>query len=698
MKKLLFLFTLLLSLGSSAQWPDEEQHVAGEFIVMLQPGVEIKELLRQMPQLHPERMISRTMNIWLVKGDMAQEEELLNQLKRSGFVKLAQYNHRVQQRSVIPNDPNFNLQWNMRNTGQLNGTPGADIRATDAWGLSSRNITAHGDTVVVAVIDGTYDIDHNDLNFFRNYQEIPDNGIDDDANGFIDDYEGWNAFDQSGKINKGGTDPHAMHVAGITGARGNDSVGIAGTCWGVKILRIAGSSTTEADVVASYDYAITMRNLYNQTFGTKGAFIVATNSSFGVDNGNPVDFPIWCALYDTMGALGILSSTATANRPLDVDVMHDIPTECPSKWMIAVTNTTMIDRLNAGAAYGKNSIDLGAPGTSIYSTYASNGYGYRTGTSMASPHIAGGVAAMLAAACPELLNDYAAYPDSVAYIIKQMMLDGTDRISDLYNKTLTGGRLNLYHALRNLDEYNCDRCDFTIEKNIQQPSCSNSCDGAISLSVTDTGTYEYNWGNGFGNMNQMQDLCPGFYSVTVKDASGCLQTRNVSLFRPDSIVIAAISTVPASGSNPGNIIVGANAGNYRLEYSLNGINFQQSATLPINHNGNYTVFVRSESGCVVQREVLVSSVESSVNLNDWNIYPNPTGSILNISFAVAQSKDVNISVINALGETLLQQPLNIPAGGNTYPLFVQNFPSGLYVLQIKSHEGTASRIFMVRKL
>ncbi len=279
-------------------------------------------------------------------------------------------------------------------------------------------MTATGDTIIVAIVDDGFDINHEDLKFWKNYHEIPGNGIDDDNNGYIDDYDGWNAYNTSGGITMA---DHGTHVSGIAAAQGNNSIGVTGVNLHVKIMPVQGSSTVESIAVAGYAYVLEMRSLYNETGGEKGAFIVSTNCSFGVDNGQPEDYPIWGAMYDSLGMVGILNACATANHNLDIDVIGDIPTAFPSDFMISVTSTDKNDLKSDFAAYGLTTIDLGAPGSAIYSTRLTSygGYGYKSGCSMAAPHVAGAVAYMFSVANEEFMTAYHNDPAGMALVIRQ---------------------------------------------------------------------------------------------------------------------------------------------------------------------------------------------------------------------------------------------------------------------------------------
>ncbi|CAN5604553.1 hypothetical protein BH23BAC4_BH23BAC4_03690 [soil metagenome] len=401
------------------------------------------------PGYNPVRLLIPRLGIWLFEYDDSLHGELgaLSMLANLSGIRAVQPNREVQLRESHPDDPRFTDLWGFRNTGQSGGTPGADIDALRAWNLSDRGMTAAGDSIVIAIIDDGFALPHPDLRFFRNAQETPGNGQDDDGNGYIDDYYGWNAVTSSGTITYAA---HGTHVTGSAAARGNNGTGVIGVAPNALIMPIQGMSSNEAVVMEAYGYALEMRARYNESAGEAGAFIVAANSSFGIDYAKASDFPIWCALFDEMGAHGIVSVAATANRNVDVDTVGDMPTTCPSPFLISVTNTTRNDLRNSGAAFGATSIDLGAPGTAILSAVGAAGYGTATGTSMSAPLVAGTLGLLAGALSPALAATALVRPDSVATLLRQALLAGVDMNPALQGITTTGGRLNSRKALEAL--------------------------------------------------------------------------------------------------------------------------------------------------------------------------------------------------------------------------------------------------------
>lgn len=457
-----FNLLIILFIITGLSYSQAQNSVEGELIVMLEKSSSIEILCNELNNnylgfdIKVKEQISRRINVWLLNYNTTNysSARALELVKSKNQITLSQFNHTniIARGDTCPSDPQFfPQQWNMKNTGQNSGVAGADIDACNAWGLTTNTVTAHGDTIVVAVIDDGFYLPHDDINFFRNYNEIPNNGIDDDGNGYVDDTDGWNTYLDTNRITYSN---HGTGVSGIIGAKANNGIGVAGVNWGMKIMPIQGSSGLESTVLKSYGYALEMRALYDLTNGTKGAYVVATNSSFGVDNANAASYPLWCAFYDSLGSYGILSCAAGPNSNTNVDIDGDIPTTCVSDFLISVTSTTRTDNKVTGAGYGPIHIDIGAPGNAIRSTLSGNSYGSQYGTSFATPHLTGAVAFMYAVACGEYLNLYKSNPDSIALEIKSAILTYSDSNATLLGLTSSGKRLNLYkpalHIISNL--------------------------------------------------------------------------------------------------------------------------------------------------------------------------------------------------------------------------------------------------------
>lgn len=427
--------------------------IPGQYIIQLQPGAEIHPIAETFSSSRHKttryKPLSKPLNIWLLYIDTAENTSAyyLQKLHQNPNIKYAQYNHHISLRGKIPSDSLFPQQWNLYNDGSLpNSIPRADINITEAWETTTGGVTAYGDTIVVAVIDNGFDLQHEDLDFWKNHHEIPGNNIDDDNNGYVDDYYGWNVFTQNDSIPKRF---HGTQVAGILGARGNNVKGICGVNWKVKILPVAGSSETEAEVVAAYSYIYTLRKQYNAT--KKGAFIVCTNSSFGVDYGQAKDFPIWCEMYNALGELGILNVVSTANMNINADTAGDIPSTCTSPYMISVTTSTLQDTKDEKAAFGKNTVDIAAPGINIFTTQP-GGYGTESGTSMAAAHVSGTIGLLYSNPCEKFTDLYLHHPPQTALYVKNILLNSATVLPDFEEKTLSGGRLNAGKAMTELDK------------------------------------------------------------------------------------------------------------------------------------------------------------------------------------------------------------------------------------------------------
>ncbi len=617
----------------SVSFGQDEGHgnvVEGELIVHLERDADIHQICALLSskleeEVQPKKRLLHSIPLWTIQfeGDETKTEKGLNIAWGLKGIEAVQFNHSNVVRRGEPDDPNFDEQWNFYNDGTNGGSGTADVDAKNAWDISTGGVTASGDTIVVAVIDGGFNINHEDLeqNIFVNRNEIPGNGVDDDNNGYVDDINRWNVYSTSGSHF---FDNHGTHVAGTVGARGNNGIGVTGVNWNVKILPISGSSTIESTVLESYGYILDMRRLYNETNGAQGAYVVSTNSSFGVDYGDPLDFPLWCAMYDSMGIEGIISAGATANININIDEEGDVPTACPSNFLISVTNTTSSDVKNGGAAYGVSTIDIGAPGTSIYST-RNSGYGNSTGTSVATPHVAGAVALMQSAMCEEVLESYEGNPGGLAiYLKNQLLNNGVDVLSSLDGLVATSGRLNLFNAVSAVS----DTC-LTVVTNVINSACG-LCDGEIDVQVLGGNPpFNFSWNTG-ATSALITNLCAGAYTVSISDTSGDSIVKQIAISDSLSPEIGWSLDHPTCHGSADGIIELDTGYNYE---------WQSGSTVNVDTGlqaGFYVVSITSDSSSCTAVEI--------IELID----PNPISATSNMTIPIPYSGsngeiDLNIS-------------------------------------------------------
>ncbi|MBW1296085.1 S8 family peptidase [Aquimarina litoralis] len=425
------------------------KYVPGEILVQLDKEYSgktfVQDFKKSSTQLSNPVLVSKSLNIWKFSFDhkSIQMKTVLNDVSRNRNTQIVQVNHVISKRATVPNDTDFNRQW------QYFQADDKDIDADEAWDITTGGTTANGHEIVVAVIDDGIQFDHPDMqdNIWMNTQEIAGNGIDDDGNGYIDDVRGWNTATNDDNVGDLG---HGTPVSGIIGAKGNNNIGVAGVNWDVKVMAIDGGTGVEEEVIRAYSYVLDNRKLYNETNGAKGAFVVATNASWGVDFGQPADAPLWCALYDTLGENGILNAGATINDDQDVDVVGDLPTACPSDFLITVTNMNQNDEKVQFAGYGKTTIDLGAHGENAYTITSGSGYGGFGGTSGATPHVAGAIALLYSAPNDSFAELAISDPEEAARRVRGYILDNVDPKTSIENITTTGGRLNLFKSVQAL--------------------------------------------------------------------------------------------------------------------------------------------------------------------------------------------------------------------------------------------------------
>lgn len=147
-----------------------------EIIVMLKYNADAASLENALAsaELRVKQVLVKDINIWLYEfnANLVNDDIILNKVRMNPNVAAAQFNHYTKERSLLPNDPLFSQQWAMKNTGQDGGTIGDDIDAPSAWSITTGGITAAGDTIVIAVIDGGFYLDHPDINFWKNKKKF----------------------------------------------------------------------------------------------------------------------------------------------------------------------------------------------------------------------------------------------------------------------------------------------------------------------------------------------------------------------------------------------------------------------------------------------------------------------------------------------------------------------------------------------
>ncbi len=330
--------------------------------------------------------------------------------------------HALRYPMLTPNDRKYASQWALRK-----------IAVESAW-----DITQGKAEIIVAVIDTGIDLSHPDLagNIWRNPDEISDNALDDDRNGYIDDVHGWDFSGVSG--NNGDNDPtdkdgHGTHVAGIIAAIGNNGIGVAGIGWNLRVMPLKVQADGQqdmllVDIIEAIDYAI-----------ARGVRIV--NCSFGGEAQS--DTGLEYLAFDRLRRAGILAVCAAGNTGIDNDTNSKriYPASHNLDNIISVAASNSDDEL-ANSNFGKMTVDLMAPGAQIISTTlcpqtgTCDSYTNKSGTSLAAPHVSG-VAGLILSRNPALRYSR----------VKSLIRETVDRIPAVAARLASGGRLNAAAAL-----------------------------------------------------------------------------------------------------------------------------------------------------------------------------------------------------------------------------------------------------------
>lgn len=465
--------------------------VPGEFLVKMKPNNKsTKNSLKKQLRANTLKIVPKLdMEVWQLDSvnDLASIQTLINQYVNHPEVDFIEPNYIWSVNDSIPNDPNFSKQWGLYNTEQtIRGIRGYEDVDIDLQGALCMDLTLN--EVVVGILDTGIDWKHEDLvdNIWNNLGEDADgdgkvlekingawmfdpddeNGVDDDGNGYIDDFIGWDFV--NGDNNPYDGNSHGTHCAGTIGASVNNNIGIAGVAPNVKLAALKfladnGKGSTTAAIEA-LSYAIDMG-------------IPITNNSWG-------SYSYSYALYEAIQHAentNHLFIAAAGNYSTNNDQYAFYPASYVNENIVSVASINNRGQLSDFSNYGLISVDITAPGKHIFSCVPGNLYAYKSGTSMAAPHVTG--------ICTWLKGI-------------DLNIDYSTVKSTLINSTANTGYVNLEAALIDLEETPCYKvlppCDRNADSLVLVAlynSISNITDSTnwrLQNSISDWGGVQFN--------------------------------------------------------------------------------------------------------------------------------------------------------------------------------------------------------------
>ncbi|MCE2814481.1 MAG: S8 family serine peptidase [Planctomycetaceae bacterium] len=555
--------------------------------------------------------------------------------------------------------------------------------AEEAWG----NNYLGSSEIVVGIIDEGLDPNHVDLqqNVWVNPNEIANDGVDNDGNGRIDDVNGWDFFNNDKTIYDGGSgDTHGTHVAGTIGAVGGNGIGVAGVAWNVKMISAkflgpTGGSITAA--IQAIDYLTDLKV-------NRGVNIVATNNSWG---GGGYSSALHAAIIRAANA-GILFVAAAGNAGANNDTTANYPSNYSTlvgvsgtpaanyEAVIAVAATTSTGGLASFSNFGATQVDIGAPGNSILSTLPGNTYGVYSGTSMATPHVTGAIAAYAAAK-----------PNASAATIREAILKSAVPTASLAGKTVTGGRLSVLDAINYVSVPTISIASASAAESVNGVAGAIEFKVTLSAPLTQQITVNYGTSNGtaaagldYTSTSGTLTFAPG---ETVKPI--LVDLINDNLVEPNETFFVDLSGVSSSAVALGtsratgtivnddstqisinDVAALENAGTFRFTVSLSRPSASTvtvrvataNGTARSGKSGDYNAI----SGTLSFAPGVVSQTVSVTVRNDTTVEPNETF-FVNLSSAsgatIADSQGIG-TILNEDGVGGVGGPSRFLAGGS----------------------------------
>ena len=661
-----------------------KDYVDNQIIVKLKQGLNKNTKSSIMQELNAKikhKFKTFDAELWEITNKQEDLKTIINNLQQNPNIEYAELNY-ITKISDIPNDEHFGKQWGLRNIQQFGGKYDADIDIDQAW-----NVTLGCSSVLVGIIDTGIDYNHEDLHnsVWTNPNEIPNNDIDDDNNGYVDDYYGYDFVNNDG--NPMDDHYHGTHCAGVIAAEYNNEIGVSGIAPNARVVALKAFDSQGYSNVALEIEAIEYATLMN---------INLTNNSWGSSNYSQT-------LKNVIeeNARPFIASAGNSSNNNDNIPYYPSGYDLPN--VISVAATDKNDNLASFSNYGLSTVDIAAPGVYIYSCKLNNGYVFKDGTSMAAPHVSGVVALMLSMNL-SLSPEY----------IRQTIIQNADYISNLQGKCVANGRLNAYKVLPYITGTSpvcTSNSTFTLNNLPPGVSVDWDCSDNLIIvsenndSCTVHALNSYVSGQGtISASTNISGVCP--FSLEKEIIVGKPKTIIESIETefvenpevPDTFPVNSAS-FKLEPNAYGYINFGAEFFLVQtLQWNLNYpqtnvcdvIQFGDHVTLIGRNNGSFFFTMQAENQCGIGSPAFVN-VTVGYDGNPFpmllSVSPNPTSDVLSVELSEEHETESTEKVKKQKIDVKLYNNMQIPVYANIkyekkFDVNVSNLPTGVYHLQV----------------